>query len=115
MATIDSSYVERELRAICDTSQAVRKMLRNRLEQLEEDPGVFAELEQVHPRIRREFPGVTLRKVTVETGRHSFRLVCAHWEFDEGEDHVDILYAFRRKAGYSIDWDWVDSVLRESD
>ena len=115
MATIDSSYVDRELRAIRDTSQAVRKVLRDRLQQLEEDPGVFAALERVDPRIRREFPGVTLRKVMIETGRHSFRLVCAHWEFNEGEDHVDILYAFRRKAGYSIDWDWIDSVLKESD
>ena len=115
MATIDSSYVARELREIRDASQAVRMILRDKLEQLEQQPAVFPELKQVDPRIRREFPGVTLRKVRIQTGRHSFRLVCAHWEFDEGGDHVDVLYAFRRKAGYPIDWDWVDSVLRESD
>lgn len=113
MATIDSSYVEKELRAIRDTSQAVRKLLRQRFEQLEANPGGFPTLERVDPRIRAEFPGVTLRKVKIESGRHSFRLVCAHWEFEEGEEHVDILYAFRRKAGYPIDWDWIDAILRE--
>jgi hypothetical protein len=113
MATIDSSYVERELRAVIASSQAVRSAVRRTLERLEQDPSTFPELEWVPPAIRREFPDVTLRKIAIRSGRHDYRLVVAHWRLEEGREHVDVLYAFRRRKGYAIDWDWVDSVLRD--
>ncbi len=114
MATLDTSYVRKELKAIIASSRAVARLVQNSLEALEADPSQFPEIEFVPPDILRDYPAATLRKVYIEHDRHSFRLIVAHWAIDDAEDHVDVLYAFRRKAGYPIDWRWVNEVLRQS-
>ena len=111
MPTIDTSYVRQELRAISDCSNAVKTLLREALEQLESDPSCFEPLVDVPARITEAYPSVTLRKIKLQSGRHNFRLIAAHWARGAREDHVDILYAFRRQDGYPIDWDWVDEIL----
>jgi len=83
------------------------------LEQLESDPTKFPPLDRVHSRIHTLFPSVTLRKVKIVSGRHDFRIVVAHWDRGEHEDHVDGVYAFPRKAGYPIDWEQVEQILGE--
>jgi hypothetical protein len=62
MATVDTSYVRRELRAIADTSQAIRSLLYKALETIEANPAHFSELEDVPERIRDAYPTVTWRK-----------------------------------------------------
>jgi hypothetical protein len=110
-ASIDTSYVRRELRAMVAVSNAVRQRLRKALERIEADPSQFEELHDVPPRIRATYPGLVMRKVKIESRRHNYRLVLAHWTLADGKEHVDVLYAFRRQAGYPIDWDDVDELL----
>lgn len=113
MASIDTSLIRRELRAIEATSKRVSRLLYRALEKLEEDPAQFPELDYVHPRIEAVFAGVTLRKIKIVSGRHNFRIIIAHWSRGDYEDHVDGIYAFARQPGYPIDWDWVQEVLGE--
>ncbi len=108
MATIDTSLVEREIRVILASSNIIKRLLRDTMEQLEAAPGSFPQLEDVPGHIRTAYPNVTMRKAKIESNKHSFRLVFAHWKLADGREHVDILYAFPRKRGYSIDWNWVD-------
>ena len=109
MATIDTSLVAREIRVILASSKVIKRLLRDTMEQLETDPGSFPKLEDVPEKIRSTYPNVTLRKAKIESGKHSFRLVFAHWKLADEREHVDVLYAFPRKRGYPIDWEWVDS------
>jgi hypothetical protein len=109
MATVDTSLVEREIRVILASSNVIKRLLRDTLEQLETAPGSFPKLEDVPEKIRTAYPNVTLRKAKLESNKHSFRLVFAHWKLADEHEHVDVLYAFPRKRGYSIDWKWVDS------
>jgi len=111
MATLDTSYVRRELRAIRDSSRAVSNLLKQVLEDLEADPSRFEPLQAVPPAIAESYPAVTLRKAKIESGRHSYRLVVAHWKLEDREDHVDVLYAFPRRRGYPIDWHEVERML----
>lgn len=111
MATLDTSYVRQELRAIADSSKSIRKLLYQALEMLESDPAAFPPLDIVDPSIARRYTSVVFRKVKLESGTHSYRLVVAHWQFDDREDHVDVLYAFPRRRGYPIDWDEVEHML----
>lgn len=113
MASIDTSHVERALRAMLASSSVIKRLLRDCLEQLESDPGSFPELEDVPERIRTAYANVTLRKVYLESNKHSFRLIFAHWKVSENTEHVDVLYAFPRKRGYQIDWDCVDAWLED--
>jgi hypothetical protein len=111
MATIDTSYVRRELRAIIATSKVVARLVKKVLEQLEADPSAFDELDVVPDDVARRFRNATFRKAKIEHNPHSFRLVFIHWSFEEEgrEDHVDVIYAFPRKDGYEIDWKWIES------
>ncbi len=114
MATIDMSAVRQELLAIRDSSNAIKQSLRKVLEQLETDPSTFPELDFVPGSLQSAYPNITLRKVVLESGKHSFRLVVAHWTLNP-EDHVDGLYAFPRRRGYPINWKEVEAFLKERD
>jgi len=111
MVTLDTSYVRQQLRAIADSSNAVRKLLYDTLERLETDPSSFPPLESVPPTVAARYPSVSFRKAKIESGRHTYRLVFAQWQFKDRDDHVDVLYAFPRRSGYPIDWDEVDEML----
>jgi hypothetical protein len=110
MATIDTSYVRQELRAIADSSNAVKHLLRKALEKLEQNPSSFPVLEEVPDNLTASYPNLTLRKIKLRSGKHNYRLVVAHWTLESGAEHVDVLYAFRRQDGYPIDWTWLDSI-----
>lgn len=114
MASVDSSYVRDELRAVARTSNVVKKLLWEALEKLEEAPESFEELQDVPPDLKVKYPEATFRKIYIEHRRHSFRLIFIHWQI-EPDDHVDIIYAFPRKKGYAIDWEWVDEVCGRGD
>ena len=113
MATIDTSYVRRELQAIAASSSAVKKLLYEALEGLEKNPSAFPRLEIVPPELQARYPSLAMRKVYIETGKHSYRLVVAHWTLSPRTEHVDVLYAFPRKKGYPIDWDKLKELLQE--
>jgi hypothetical protein len=70
-------------------------------------PGSFPLLGHVPRSIKKAFPNAIFRKVYIEHGPHSFRLVVIHWRRNPNDDHVDVIYAFPRKRGYPIDWDEV--------
>lgn len=114
MATVDTSYVRRELKAIIATSKVVAKQIHNALEVLESSPGKFPKLDDIPSELAREYPGATFRKIKIQHSRHSFRLIFIHWMFEGGGEHVDVIYAFRRQEGYAIDWEWIESILSES-
>ncbi|MBI1903875.1 MAG: hypothetical protein HYS13_22460 [Planctomycetia bacterium] len=116
MASIDSSYVKRELKAIAATSQLVKKLLQETFEALERDPSSFPLLDVVPEHVRQGYPTAQLRKAYLESGKHSFRLIFIHWTFPDSdrEDHVDIVYAFPRRKGYPIDWDDVEDFLKDA-
>ena len=115
MASIDSSYVRQELKAIIATSKVIEKLVHNALTRLEANPESFPLLEDVPRPIRRKFPHSIFRKVYIEHDKHSFRLVVIHWRLGGDDDHVDIIYAFPRKDGYAIDWDWVETFADDDD
>lgn len=116
MASIDSSYVRQELKAIIATSKIIARLVEKTFERLETDPGSFDELEDVQPQIAGRYPKATFRKAYIEHRKHNFRLVFIHWSSDdEHDEHVDVIYAFARKRGYPINWDWVDEVCRGPD
>src|SRR5262249_55152915 len=114
MATIDTSLVDRALHAIAATSNAVKTLLRDTLEQIEINPAQFELLDNVPPVLTKFGNLAGIRKAKITSKKHDFRLVFAHWRFDDEKEHVDILLAFRRKDGYEIDWEWVESHLNES-
>ncbi|HET6881772.1 MAG TPA: hypothetical protein VFI31_16530 [Pirellulales bacterium] len=121
MASIDTHLVRKQLKAIAASSKAVKKLLYDALERLEENPSQFPALDECPEDLLREYPDATLRKVYIERDPHSFRLVIIHWVFPDedgedegGEEHVDVIYAFPRKRGYSIDWEWVAEFMNES-
>lgn len=114
MASIDTHLVRKELRAIAASSKAIKKLLYDALERLEENPSQFPALDDCPDDILKEYPHATLRKVRIERDPHSFRLVFVHWILpdDDGiDEHVDVIYAFPRKRGYSIDWAWVNDFM----
>lgn len=102
--------MEEGLRALLSVSQGVKKRLRNILTAIERDPSSFDELEDV-PLDLSLRPGVTIRKAKVIQGKHDFRIVFILRQLDDGSEHVDLLYVFKRKAEYQIDWDWIASML----
>ena len=115
MASIDTSLVDGEFRAIVRTSQGIKKRLRSVMGDIESDPGSFDELKDV-PNDIHELPNVVLRKAKITQGPHDFRLIFSHWTFDDGTEHVDMLMAFPRKEGGHIDWPWIlDHLAREDD
>jgi hypothetical protein len=112
MASLDTSLVDHELKRIIRTSQAIKKLTARVLEQIEEDPSSFKKLDEI-PRALREIEHLTeIRKAYITHRKHDFRLIFAHWTFEDGAEHVDVLLAFPRKAGYSIDWEQVEEWLR---
>jgi hypothetical protein len=104
------------LKAIAASSKAVKKLLYDALEALEDDPSQFPVLDECPEQILQEYPHATLRKVYIQRDPHSFRLIVIHWVLpdEEDEEHVDVIYAFPRKRGYSIDWEWVAEFMDES-
>ena len=98
MATIDTSYVRQELRAIADSSNAVKHLLRKALEELEQNPSSFPPLEEVPGNLTASYPNLTLRKIKLRSGKHNYRLVVAHWTLESGAEHADVLYC-RQASG----------------
>jgi hypothetical protein len=113
VATLDTSYVKRELQSIIASSKAVAKLVHGALSRLEKNPGQFPLLDHVPRKTKKLFPHAIFRKVVIEHERHSFRLVVIHWRRPNAKDHVDVIYAFPRKKGYPIDWDEVDSFAED--
>ncbi|HVC94522.1 MAG TPA: hypothetical protein VND64_12565 [Pirellulales bacterium] len=114
MASVDTSLVRKELKAIAARSKVVRKLLYEALEGLEEDPSQYSELEMYPAELRQKYPDVVLRKVYIEHNPHNYRLVFIHWTFEDSSEHVDVIYAFPRKRGYPIDWEQVEQFLRDA-
>lgn len=112
MASIDSSWVEEDLKKLIRTSSRLKDILKGVFLQLEEDPSVYEELTEVDPSLIKEFPHVTFRKIKLIHQRHDFRIIIAHYLLDESQEHVDVLMVFPRKSGYLIDWDWVESAVK---
>jgi hypothetical protein len=95
------------------TSQGIKKALRAILADIEKDPNAFDEMEDVPSQIKQVGNLVAIRKAKVTTQNHDFRIIFAHWRFEDGREHVDLLLAFPRKDGYEIDWQWVIDSLAE--
>jgi hypothetical protein len=112
MATVDHSLVAKELKRIIAASNSLKSQLRKALTQMEKNPSSFPPLDDVPPIIARRHE-VCLRKVKLITHKQEFRLIFAHWTFDDAdrEEHCDILLAFPRNDDYQIDWEWVDGVI----
>lgn len=103
------------MKAIAASSKAVKKLLYDALEALEAAPSQFPALDECPEDLLAEYPHATLRKVYIERDPHRFRLIVIHWVLpEEDEEHVDVIYAFPRKRGYSIDWEWVAEFMDES-
>jgi hypothetical protein len=102
--------VEKELKAICQATQAVKHHLRRVLEAIEKDPSSFKELEEIPERIRA-IPGVTVRKAEIKHDPHNYRLVFLHFRTEEGKEWSEVIYAFRRRKGYALDWEWIENLL----
>src|ERR1051325_4271602 len=111
MATIDPRLVKAELRRIAKVSQGVKKCLRDVLAKIEKNPTAFEELQDL-PEDLTEFGNlVAIRKAKITHQKHDYRIVFAHWKFDDDQEHVDLLMAFPRKDDYQIDWKWIESCL----
>jgi len=115
MATIDTDRVDKELRAMIKTSNVIKAQLRSALEKLEKDPSEFERLKYVPPSLSAFKNLDSIRKIKLISKKHDFRIVFAHWKFESGAEHSDLLIAFPRKAGYDIDWDWIEQQLAESE
>jgi hypothetical protein len=110
MASINVERVKSQLKSIAKVSQAVKHLLRNVLEALEENPSQFEELEEIPERIRA-IPGVTIRKAKLTHPPHDYRLVFLHFRPGDAEERVEVIYAFRRQEGYPLHWDWIEGQL----
>ena len=111
MTTIDTRLVDGELRAMIKTSQGVKKRLKEILEAIERNPTGFPLIEDIPRSITSLGNLVGIRKAKVISGKHDFRLLFAHWRFEKGKEHVDLLLAFPREHGYQINWSWVEDHL----
>jgi hypothetical protein len=111
MARLLIKRVRKQLESICAASQAVKHLLQAVLTGIEENPSAFPELERIPERIRA-IPGVTVRKARITRDPHDYRLVFLHFRPDGGEEWAEVIYAFRRRDGYPVDWDSIEG-LRE--
>src|SRR5437762_1493500 len=112
MATLDPRRVGKELKRIAATSQAVKHLLFETLEFIESQPASFAELTNVPAGVANLGHLSAIRKAKIVHRKHDFRLIFAHWRFEDESEHVDLLLAFRRRDGYEIDWNWVTETLQ---
>jgi len=112
MATINSDWVERPLKAMLSVSQGLKKAAHKVLKAIERDPSSFDALEDL-PDDLAVPPGVGLRKAAVINRKHDYRIVFLHRRLDDGTEHVDLIDVFKRKNGYRLDWDSIKSVLEE--
>ena len=109
-AEIDSRLVRDAIRQISDTSQDLKKQLRQMFERLEDNPSEFKPLDYVDSELARQFPKVVFRKADLRHQKHDFRIVFAHGRRDERE-FVKLLLAFDREDGWDINWDILRSDL----
>jgi hypothetical protein len=112
MATIDTSLVDRELRGLLKISQGIKKLVRKAFEKIEKNPAAFPELSDLPDELTDFASLVAIRKVKIISQKHDFRILFAHWKFDDGTEHADLLMIFPRKDDYRIDWDWISSNLK---
>jgi hypothetical protein len=112
MTTINTNWVQRPLKAMLSVSQGVKKEAFKVLEAIEHNPSSFDELEDL-PKDLALPPGTVIRKAKVINKKHDYRIVFLHRLPDDGPEIVDLLYVFKRKSGYTIDWDWIESLLDE--
>jgi hypothetical protein len=110
MARLIVRRVWRKLEAIRDASQRLKHLLHSTLKDIEENPSAFEELKEI-PRRMRAIPGVTVRKAKITHGAHDYRLVFLHFRPEEGEEWSEVIFVFRRREGYPLDWDWIEGLL----
>ena len=118
MATLDHRLVSDELRVIRSSSNAIKAQLKDALLRMERDPASFPKLDDAPPSISRR-ADVCLRKAKLINQKHDFRIIFAHWTFDQDdfpgrEDHVAIILAFPRRDDYQINWEGVGHLLPHS-
>jgi hypothetical protein len=113
MASIDTSLVDSELRKLIKISQGVKKLVKKTLEEIEKDPSSFPKLSDVPNELMNVESLVAIRKAKIINQKHDFRILFAHWKFADGKEHVVLLMIFPRKDDYRIDWDWIESSIRE--
>lgn len=95
---------QKEIRAICKSSQGAKKQVQQAFEKLERDPSSFDLLDILPPDLQQR-TDFSIRKVYITGRKYDFRIVFVHLL---QHDHVELLYVFRRKHGYpDIDWDWI--------
>src|SRR5438067_2203735 len=112
MATINCDWVDRPLKAMLSVSQGVKKEAFTVLKAIERDPRSFDELQDL-PDDFAIPPGIAIRKAAVINRKHDYRIVFLHRQLDDESEHVDLLFIFKRKDGYKIDWEWIASLLEE--
>lgn len=103
-AEIDSRLVRDAIQKIRDTSQELKKLIRDMFRQLESDPAFYKPLNYVDPELAARFPHAVFRKVYLRHNRHDFRIVFAHGKRG-GRERVKLLLAFDREDGWAINWD----------
>ena len=90
MATIDSSMLSVTYGAILASSSIIKQKFWDCMEQLEDNPSGFPELDDVPERIRTAYANLTWRKIYLESNKHSFRLGSAQLEVFRGQGtHAD--------------------------
>lgn len=113
MATLRTHLVDQQIRRMLRVSQRIKKLLYETFKHIEQDPSAFEELDDAPEWVGMVPNLVALRKAKVIHQKHDFRLIFAHWKWEDGSEHVDLLLVFPRKQGYQIDWEWVQRSLRD--
>lgn len=108
--TIDTSQVHADLLATKSLGQGFRKALKKRLESIEANPSSCPPLDNVPPDLS-SIPGLVIRKARVINGPNNWRIIYAHWTFDTGEQHVDLLFVFNRPTDGYPDFDAIQRVI----
>ncbi len=111
--TVITRLVQKELKALCKTSQRVAHAVRRALQQVQDRPESYRTLaiesEQIAGR-----EGVFLRVVDITHQAHDYRLVYLHQERGDGNARVHFLFVFPRRQGYpQIDWGAIEALLAE--
>ncbi len=110
MDIVSRRFVTNELKALIRLSQGIKKLVRDALERLESDPRAEESLEDVPPDLSSR-EDLYFPKVKITNGPHDFRILAVGVKQGSGDDYVELLYVFRRKDGYKLDWDWIRQLL----
>jgi hypothetical protein len=112
MAVVSKRFVHEQLKALIGRSQGGKKLMHDALERLESEPRSLETLEDVPADLAcRE--NLYFPKVKITSGSHDYRILAVGIKREDGEDYVELLYVFRRRDGYKLDWDWIRSLSDE--